>query len=270
MRRLLALIFALCSVLIFSQTKEEKLNEIFSLDAQVNGYQSFFDMKTKSFISKLDKKDSLEMIKIKQKYYSKKALTKKLISIYSQKFTNQEIDEIYSFYTSPLGKKMLNTLPLIMQEMQNEYAGIDLKIKKIVKKYQDNQEDKREKPIPIDREDGFYNTLNSHSTDNTLKDLRLSKKLAVSINEIKHIKRMENGLGSPVIDILLTESGAKKFKKLTENNMGKSIAIVMNGYIISAPKVNEVIPNGRIQISGNFSEEEVQQIINKVNKQRLK
>ena len=92
----------------------------------------------------------------------------------------------------------------------------------------------------------------------------MAPKVAVSKSEISEVKLLKDELGRNVIDIKLTKEGGNKFKILTENNIGKPIAIVLNKKLISAPRVLDVISEGRIQIIGNFSDEEVKEIVNAV------
>ena len=68
-----------------------------------------------------------------------------------------------------------------------------------------------------------------------MKDLKLAPKVAVSKSEILEVKKLKDELGRNVIDIKLTKEGGNKFKILTENNIGKPIAIVLNKKLISAP-----------------------------------
>ena len=50
--------------------------------------------------------------------------------------------------------------------------------------------------------------------------------------------------------------------KMTEENVGKFVAVVLDDYVYSAPNVNGPIPNGRTSISGNFTIEEAQDLSN--------
>ena len=52
--------------------------------------------------------------------------------------------------------------------------------------------------------------------------------------------------------------GAKKFAEITTQNLHKNIAIVLDGKVQTAPQVQSVIPNGRAQITGSFTDEVVQ------------
>jgi preprotein translocase subunit SecD len=59
--------------------------------------------------------------------------------------------------------------------------------------------------------------------------------------------------------------GARMFEEITERNIGKTVAIVLDGYVISAPTVDEKIPNGEAVISGNFSIEEAKLLVQRLN-----
>ena len=66
----------------------------------------------------------------------------------------------------------------------------------------------------------------------------------------------------PAISMQMNATGSKKWKKLTAENTGRRIAIVLDGLVYSAPNVNGEIPNGRSQISGNFTLEEAKDLAN--------
>ncbi len=66
----------------------------------------------------------------------------------------------------------------------------------------------------------------------------------------------------PVVSMEMSKSGAREWKKLTTENVDKSIAIVLDGYVYSAPRVNEPISGGRSQISGRFTVTESQDLAN--------
>lgn len=70
--------------------------------------------------------------------------------------------------------------------------------------------------------------------------------------------------GNPVVDIEFNSQGAQIFSEVTSRSVGKPIAILLDKKIISAPNVREPIPSGKAQISGNFSAEEVQDMVIKL------
>jgi len=59
----------------------------------------------------------------------------------------------------------------------------------------------------------------------------------------------------PVVNFKFSTSGAKKFARATTENVGLPFAIVLDGRVISAPRINEPITGGQGQISGNFTAE---------------
>lgn len=70
------------------------------------------------------------------------------------------------------------------------------------------------------------------------------------------------GTGSPNISMSMNPIGAQTWKRMTAENDGKFVAIALDQYVYSAPRVNGVIPNGRTSIEGQFSIEEAKLISN--------
>jgi len=64
------------------------------------------------------------------------------------------------------------------------------------------------------------------------------------------------------ISMTMNSEGAQVWKNLTASNIGKSVAIVLDGYVYSFPTVNSEIPNGRSSISGDFTLEEAKDLAN--------
>lgn len=64
------------------------------------------------------------------------------------------------------------------------------------------------------------------------------------------------GFGAPQISVTFNSQGAKSFAQLTQNNVGRRLAILLDGEVLSAPRINEAIPSGQAQITGQFSFEE--------------
>ena len=62
--------------------------------------------------------------------------------------------------------------------------------------------------------------------------------------------------GEPVVTFRFDAAGAKRFGKVTQENVGLPFAIVLDGKVISAPVIREPILGGTGQISGNFSVQE--------------
>jgi SecD/SecF fusion protein len=68
--------------------------------------------------------------------------------------------------------------------------------------------------------------------------------------------------GSPSVSMQMNATGAKEWRRLTAENLNRRIAIVLDGYVYSAPNVVTEIPNGSSQITGNFSLEESKDLAN--------
>jgi len=68
--------------------------------------------------------------------------------------------------------------------------------------------------------------------------------------------------GGNEISMTMNTVGAKTWKKITGENIGHAIAIVLDGYVYSAPNVQNEIPNGRSSITGRFTLEEAKDLAN--------
>ncbi|GAB2493857.1 protein translocase subunit SecDF [Algoriphagus taiwanensis] len=66
----------------------------------------------------------------------------------------------------------------------------------------------------------------------------------------------------PAVSMQMNAEGARKWRKLTSENVGRRIAVVLDDYVYTAPVVNGEIPNGQSEISGNFSLQEAQDLAN--------
>lgn len=62
--------------------------------------------------------------------------------------------------------------------------------------------------------------------------------------------------GQAIVQLQFDKEGAKTFDKVTFENIGKQLAIVLDGKVHSAPGIRDWIPNGEAQISGNFTSQE--------------
>lgn len=64
------------------------------------------------------------------------------------------------------------------------------------------------------------------------------------------------------VSLSMDNIGAQEWKKMTQRNVGKQVAVVLDDRVYSAPVVNEVIPNGNTSISGDFSVTEATDLAN--------
>ena len=89
------------------------------------------------------------------------------------------------------------------------------------------------------------------------EELNVSKRIIMSgENLIDAQPNINNQNNEPTVSFTLDRLGAQKFGRATTDNVGKRLAIVLDGEIVSAPSINEAITSGNGMISGNFSFQE--------------
>ena len=87
--------------------------------------------------------------------------------------------------------------------------------------------------------------------------LSISKRIIMSgENLIDAQPSIQNQNNEPTVSFTLDRLGAQKFGRATTDNVGKRLAIVLDGEIVSAPNINEPITSGNGMISGNFTFQE--------------
>ncbi len=69
----------------------------------------------------------------------------------------------------------------------------------------------------------------------------------------------------PTVGLQFDEKGTELFAELTKENVGKTIAIYLDGSPISIPRVNEEITQGKAQITGTFTPNEAKQLVGRLN-----
>ena len=68
--------------------------------------------------------------------------------------------------------------------------------------------------------------------------------------------------GRPCVTMSMNTEGARRWAQLTKNNIGRAIAIVLDGCVYSAPNVSNEITGGRSEITGNFTIEQTKDLAN--------
>ena len=68
--------------------------------------------------------------------------------------------------------------------------------------------------------------------------------------------------GRPSVSMTMNSDGARRWAQLTKQNINKPIAIALDGYIYSAPNVQNEITGGQSQITGQFSQEDTKDLAN--------
>ena len=101
-------------------------------------------------------------------------------------------------------------------------------------------------------EDDFGSEL--LQVDSTEDKIKINKRVLLSGENLVNARAsIDNITGQVVVSFTLDRSGAKKFARITTNNIGKRLAIVLDNKIISSPQISESIIGGSGQITGNFT-----------------
>ncbi len=83
--------------------------------------------------------------------------------------------------------------------------------------------------------------------------IAVKRRVMVSGEQLVDARQGYNQDGQPVIDITFNTAGARRFGRVTQENVNKPFAIILDDKVLSAPNINEPILGGRAQVSGNFT-----------------
>jgi hypothetical protein len=120
-----------------------------------------------------------------------------------------------------------------------------------------------EEPFPTDKPDGFYwvKALNR----DVYAETHLEDDAVLSKDDVQSARYEFMPDGRPVVTVSLTAEGKEKLAPFTGDHIGQYMAIVVDKTVLSIPRIQEQIPNGRLQISDNFTVEEAQTIVRRLN-----
>ena len=98
----------------------------------------------------------------------------------------------------------------------------------------------------------------------TREDQIILRRTVLTGNDLKSVVPATDDIGRPVVSLEFSTEGARKFYTATLRSVGRPLAIMLDGQVISAPNVNEAISGGRAQISGQFSVQEMRDLVLKL------
>jgi preprotein translocase subunit SecD len=90
--------------------------------------------------------------------------------------------------------------------------------------------------------------------------LAVKRRVIISGDDLINAQLSHDQDQRPVVSITFNSQGGKKFARVTQENVGKPFAMILDGSILSAPNINEPILGGSAQISGNFTVESANQL----------
>ena len=85
--------------------------------------------------------------------------------------------------------------------------------------------------------------------------IAVSRRVMVSGDQLVAAKQSFDQDGRAVVSITFNAAGARRFGRVTQENVSKPFAIILDDKVLSAPNINEPILGGQAQISGNFTVE---------------
>ena len=99
------------------------------------------------------------------------------------------------------------------------------------------------------------------------RELRVEREVKLDDSVIKHAGIDFAFNGSRAIQIRLTDAGARRFAEVTGANIGKQVAIVHRGKILTAPAIGDRITGGRIQLTfGSMESSQMHELVDALNK----
>jgi hypothetical protein len=255
------LIFFATSLVGYGQSRQEKSELIMQKTNLIENQKMIYKYQLESLKYQSEGNDSIRIIEL-EKQLSDDEIIRRINLAFNEIFTNDEINDLYEFIQTNVFEKFFNSKETY-NVLASKFKDIDNAIEEITKNLDKTAVKPIEKfvPIPIERENGFYVTVDyNHFT--TEENVTLQDEPSLTSKDILEIKKVfSNFNDSPEISIVFTKEGAKKFYLLTKENIGKPIAIVIAKKIVSMPIVYSEIIGGKASISGHFTEEEIDEMI---------
>ena len=90
--------------------------------------------------------------------------------------------------------------------------------------------------------------------------IAVKRRVMVSGDQLVDAKQSFDQNGQAVVSIKFNTAGARRFGRVTQENVNKPFAIILDDKVLSAPNINEPILGGQAQISGNFTVESANQL----------
>ncbi|GAA4753301.1 hypothetical protein GCM10023264_20490 [Sphingomonas daechungensis] len=91
-------------------------------------------------------------------------------------------------------------------------------------------------------------------------NIAVKRRVMVSGDQLVDAKQSFDQDGRAVVSIRFNTAGSRRFGRVTQENVNKPFAIILDDKVLSAPNINEPILGGQAQISGNFTVETANQL----------
>lgn len=92
------------------------------------------------------------------------------------------------------------------------------------------------------------------------KEILVEKKAVLEGGDIRSVNITEDSDKKPILRVGFEVEGSKKLAKLTKENIGRRLAVILDEKVLMAPRIREEIPNGELVVTGNFSLDEIKDL----------
>lgn len=120
--------------------------------------------------------------------------------------------------------------------------------------------DKRQILFKIGESDPAPNLIKL-TVDDSKRTVFVHPKAVLNNTHIASAKARKSEFGYHIIDLVFTKTGREILAKVTRKNIGKQLVIIINGRAVSAPQIRCEISEGKAVISGNFTKEKANSIV---------
>jgi len=245
----------------FTQTRNDKTLAIINKLNLIENQKTNFQFQIEALKYQAKGNDSIKISEL-EKQLTDEEIVKRLTETFTEMLSDAEINDLYEFLQSSAFEKFFSSGEM-SAAISDKFSDINSEIERISNNFGKSIEKptKKFQPIPVDRENGFYAAV-GYKNSMADKDVLLEETPSLTTRDILEVKKVFSTYSDrSEISIVFTKEGARKFYLLTKENIGKPVAIVIDKHIVSIPKVLSEIVGGKASISGDFSEDEIDQMI---------
>ncbi len=267
--------FVASTMACFGQTRLEKTEYILQQLDYVKSLSNMFEFQISSLKQHLSGQDSIKLLELESRL-TYDEVRKRIFDIFDELYTAEEIDDIYDFFQTTAFKKGFqqggfnDMLTSQFEDLENEINDLQMVVDGAIL-----DEPAQFTFIPVEAEDGFYTLVDYYITVESgvdiqnPSDVKLAEKPCLTSKDIAKVEKVYNEYRGvyPQLSIKLTKEGAKKWKLITQDNLGKPIALVIDKNIVTMPSVYQVITSGNITMDFNFPEELADKIVERLSQQ---
>jgi len=201
---------------------------------------------------------------------SEEELRNRFLGAFQSNFSEGEIDTLHAFFVSSAYKKITDNVFInqAMEQLNSELKEAEFVVseRKATERAKKTKLTKSEIHIVVDRENGIYEIENYNQLTDAVTPALLDLP-AISSSGIQTVEKSYSKFsGKAEVILTLTKEGAIKFEEITQRNINKPLAIVVNRKIVSMPVVRNAISMGRLTINADLPEHKIDEIINDLRK----